>query len=424
MEDYNEVPFKEMLGKKIEKNNSERGDIGGTKPIKELYRTVYTGSSTVMGGPYMKEPVMEIHHTQTNDQGVNQKTMKADYETGRTASKKFKNWGNELRQEGETPRANLYEDHADWLKSTFGDDAVYDDRGNTGIKTLYHKGRIEDSQQEDIAENLQNEKTEHDEKSIRDMIAEKNITGFAKGGDDWNESFGITTIKDPNGGDPEVVTSEGVKSPMMSAAKDTIDHYKDRAESEGFMEESEEDAAFDRAIGDSVTYDNGRSYRYGSSPESKIRGAANEYIERTPVPEKLDPDTAMKMLERVNDFYTTNAYHSDEGWDELTPRQHEIVASLLRNLGYDNIVDALTWDKRHENTSSKFKERGDLVPSPFNTEETGGYIHETPNDMIDRRRKREHELDGGAERDRKGKIKSDEDSIDYDEMYMNDPESL
>lgn len=84
MEDYNKVSFRDMVSAKIQKKDSERGNIQGTgfpihggKPIKELYRTVYTGGPGCPGEQYMKEPVMEIHHTTTNDDGVSQKTLKS-----------------------------------------------------------------------------------------------------------------------------------------------------------------------------------------------------------------------------------------------------------------------------------------------------------------------------------------------------------
>lgn len=165
MEDYNEVPFRQMVGQKIEKKDSERGAIEpmgfslhGGKPIKELYRTVYTGGR---GEGYCKEPVTKIHRTVTNDEGVSQKTMKSD-ESHRDGKKHF--W-QQTPEEIEAHNRQVEEN----------------------VKALRaRQNKSAEPEEDEAPEKKPSQKQttlssfEHKEASVRDMIAQKNTTGFVK----------------------------------------------------------------------------------------------------------------------------------------------------------------------------------------------------------------------------------------------------
>lgn len=139
MEDYNQIPFRQMVGEKIAKKDSERGadaqmgfSLHGGKPIKELYRTVYTGGDD---RGYYKEPVTKIHRTVTNDEGVTEKTLKSDHVTRDQ---------NEADLKNAVRNPQPSHEYGPW-------------------------GSLESD-----------EEIEHEEKSIRDMVAQKNATRFVK----------------------------------------------------------------------------------------------------------------------------------------------------------------------------------------------------------------------------------------------------
>lgn len=169
MENYNEVPFRQMVGAKIEKKDSERGategvgfPIHGGKPIKELYRTVYTGGPGCPGGEYMKNPVMDPKVVQTNDEDATEKTMKSD------------------------------------------------NGGNGDARLEMSEGNPEDGE------------TEHEEKSIRDCIAEKNSSHFVKYGLNYMTDKKGNTIEYMPGGDPD----EDMQAYSTDRRANELSHYK------------------------------------------------------------------------------------------------------------------------------------------------------------------------------------------------------
>lgn len=169
MEDYNKVPFREMVGEKITKKDSERGaesigfPIHGGKPIKELYRTVYTGGDD---RGYMKEPVTKIHRTVTNEEGVSQKTVKSNG-TGKRNEKERGRMARNLRDAGKMSNDDEFDVYLDTELGDFTDE-----------KQLAQTRREKDPNWNREAHLASKE---HKEASVRDMIAGKNITGFVKG---------------------------------------------------------------------------------------------------------------------------------------------------------------------------------------------------------------------------------------------------
>lgn len=146
--EYDDRSFRDMVNEKIAKKDSERGAIEGVgfplhggKPIKELYRTVYTGGPGCPGGEYMKNPVTDPKVVQTNEEGVSQKAVKSWKEVDSKEEEDLKN----ATRSPQPP--NMY---------------------HYSKPDLAHSGYDED------------EVTEHEEKSFRDMVTEKNTTRFVK----------------------------------------------------------------------------------------------------------------------------------------------------------------------------------------------------------------------------------------------------